>query len=183
MPTNKKTRSKVAKATAKENAWNRKLIKDSEGFHMTVACAKLMFKRTIKAQHTRYIGILETLREMKRKKEAEDPTVSVNIDEKRWLVGIAAYGHLYNDNLEKATYKRAKFVEYNSEKLDVLMENDGVKKYSFTSLNEHPSTSATENAYDGPVNTQAILIYADSAKNGLANMDDVFKNYRFLYKC
>ena len=181
MPTNKQTRSKVAKVTAKEKAWNRKVIMDSEGNSLTVECAKLMHKRCIKEAHTEYTRTLEELRELQRQKNIEKPESTHTIEEKKWLVAIAAYGHLYNDNIEKATYKRDKYVRYASEKLDDIMEQDGTGKHFMLSLDGMPSDGII--SYEGTVNSQAVLTYADSEKNALANMDYIFKTYRFLWKC
>ena len=181
MPTNKQTRSKVAKVTAKQKAWNSKVIRDSEGNSLTVACAKLIHKRTIKEAHTEYIRTLEELREIKRQKNIEKPGSTHTIVEKKWLVAIAAYGHLYNDNIEKATYKREKYVRYASEQLDEIMDQDGTGEHFMISLDGMPSDGNIH--YEGTVNSQAVLVYADSEKNALANMDALFKTYRFLWKC
>ena len=111
------------------------------------------------------------------------PDGKIHMSANKWKVRIAFFANLYNNNVEKAQYKRDKWVRYASEDLEDFMEQ-GEHNNKFAILedplnpNEDP---LNPNIQD--INENAIINWANHGKEDLKTMDEMLANYKFLWRC
>ena len=163
--------------------WNRHIItcknatlKTQE--QMTVREAKIKMRNTIRDYHVESLRCYNLLLNEKQMIEAQQGVGSVQMAESKWKVRIAFYANLYNNNVEKAQYKRDKWVRYATEELETFMEN-GEKGNKFVIL-EDPN-NPLEEVLD--INENAIINWANCGKEGLETLDELLEGYKFLWRC
>ena len=162
--------------------WNRLIIKcnnTTQGTeeHLTVREAKIRMRVQMRDAHQECLRCYNLLLLQKRRIEAGVGVGTVHMAEKKWQVRVAFFANLHNNNVEKAQYKRDKWVRYATEDLENFMEQ-GEKDNKFAILEADDGNDGIQD-----INENAILNWANHGKSDLETLDEMLANYKFLWRC
>ena len=162
--------------------WNRAIIKcnnTTQGTeeHLTVREAKLRMRGEMRSAHQECLRCYNLLLDQKRRIETDVGVGTVHMAEKKWQVRVAFFANLHNNNVEKAQYKRDKWVRYATEDLENFMEQ-GEKDNKFAILEADDGNDGIQD-----INENAILNWANHGKSDLETLDEMLANYKFLWRC